>query len=105
MKTFLCLVLLASGYESWAQELPDAGLPDASVGEGGADRGDEEDESSHSACLDSKSCNQGFACVDGRCIPQKPISVGCQTAPWLTLPTLLLAWARRRSRAGPLCSR
>jgi hypothetical protein len=101
MKTHLYLVLLAVSSVGWAQELPDAGLPDASVGEGGADRGSEENDPNGGPCLDAKSCGQGFGCVEGRCVPQKPITVGCSTVGLSMLPwgLLLLAW--RRTAQGP----
>ena len=59
-------VLLAG--PGWAQDLPDASLPDASVGEGGADHTSEENDPS-GPCLSSRDCDLGFLCQAGRCVP------------------------------------
>jgi hypothetical protein len=64
-----------------AQELPDAGLPDGSVGEGSAEGMSEENDPQGGPCLDSKDCSQGFACVSQRCVPTKPKTVGCTSMP------------------------
>ncbi|PZR04432.1 MAG: hypothetical protein DI536_34305 [Archangium gephyra] len=81
-----------------AQELPDAGLPDASVGEGGADRDTEEADTAGGPCLTSNECTMGFSCVDARCVPAPVTNAGCSTATFPALATLgLLLLARRRA--------
>jgi len=57
---------------------PDASLPDASVGEGGADRNTEEADTNSSPCLSPKDCDGPFACINGRCVP-RPVrqATGC----------------------------
>lgn len=90
------LWLLLAAFSVGAQELPDSGLPDASVGEGGADRGSEENDPTGMACLDAKSCGGTFACVNGRCVPRPPVVVGCGAAPAGLAVLGLLAWGRRR---------
>lgn len=55
-----------------AQVDPDASLPDASVGQGGADQsGQEGDDSTGRVATDCRSdldCDKGFACQDSRCV-------------------------------------
>ncbi len=84
---------------AWAQaDLPDAGLPDASVGGTGAERASEEEEDSlDTPCLLERDCDQGFACESGRCTWRRwrdATFVGCSSAPALSGLALLLA-ARR----------
>lgn len=49
----------------------DTGLPDASVGEGGADRDNPEGDDStgrvNTSCRSSRDCSSRFSCSDGRC--------------------------------------
>ena len=87
----LLLVTAAAG-PAWAQDLPDSGLPDGSVGEGSAEGMSEENDPQGGPCLDSKDCTQGFACVSARCVPVKPKSVGCASMPG-TVPLSLTALA------------
>ncbi len=64
-----------------AAQFFDASVPDASVGEGGPDRSSEENDPNGQPCLDSRSCDRGFACQNGRCLPQARSSSGCAQAP------------------------
>lgn len=59
-----------------AQDLPDASLPDASVGGGGADMTSEENDQGV-PCLDSRDCEGRFTCDRGRCVPGSVKKVGC----------------------------
>lgn len=82
-----------------AQELPDAGLPDGSVGMSGADRDTEEADTQGGPCLMTRDCGQGFTCEGQRCVPMKPISVGCGAAPQgLVLLGAVAALLRQRRR-------
>lgn len=82
-----------------AQDVPDASaVPDASVGEGGADQTSEENDP-NPTCLDSSTCDQRTACVNGRCIPVKTRSIGCGAVPFAPLALLALLGALKR-RAG-----
>lgn len=80
-----------------AQELPDAGLPDASVGEGGADRDTEEADMGGGPCLNANECTMAFACVNGRCVPAPVQDVGCSAAPVSALLLAGLIFLRRRN--------
>ncbi len=95
-----CLFIILFGWSSvvWAQDLPDSGLPDASVEGGSAQGMSEENDPQGGPCLVSKDCSQGFACVDARCIPVKPKSVGCSAAPELLLGAAALVAILRRRR-------
>ncbi len=100
MRTLLFLLMLVAVPVA-AQELPDAGLPDGSVGSGGADRGSEEYDPNAASCLDSKSCTRGFECVDARCVPVPVKQAGCSAAPaglWL-LAALAIGARRRAARS------
>lgn len=107
MHTRACLrhtafaVLLWAAPVALAQDLPDASLPDASVGQGGADRDTEENEMG-GPCLDSRDCEGGFTCQDGRCVPGGVKKVGCGGAAALGVLTagvgLTLVRRRRSSR-------
>jgi hypothetical protein len=72
MKALLISVSLLWGSAALAQgaDLPDSSVPDASVGEGGGDRMNEEGEGmqANGACLSSKDCERGFNCVSNRCV-------------------------------------
>ena len=83
---------MAVASPSWAQELPDAGLPDGSVGEGSAEGMSEENDPQGGPCLVSKDCAQGFGCVAQRCVPTKPKTVGCASMPG-SIPLALTALA------------
>lgn len=96
MRTCLFILFLGLSSSAWAQDLPDSGLPDASVG-GSIDGTSEESDPQGGPCLVSKDCSQGFACAEGRCVPVKPKIVGCSAAPGLLLGvTALVALFRRR---------
>ncbi|MGV3621189.1 MAG: hypothetical protein ACO1OB_10250 [Archangium sp.] len=91
------LVLVTSG-AAHAQELPDAGLPDASVGEGGADRESEESDLGGGPCLTSNECTMGFSCMSGRCVPAPVTNAGCSAMPSSVLAVLgALFLVRRRA--------
>ncbi len=79
-----------------AQELPDSGLPDASVGQGGAEQGSEENDPNAVPCLDSSTCGQGFQCVNTRCVPRPIIKVGCNAVPGVLVLGALVAALRRK---------
>lgn len=91
--------LLLAAPTAFAQDLPDASLPDASVGQGGADRGSEENETG-GPCLDSRDCEGGFTCQAGRCVPGAVKTAGCGgTAALGVLATGVgLTLVRRRRR-------
>lgn len=44
-------------------------VPDASVGQGGADMTSEENDTTNTPCLDSSSCDARTSCVNGKCVP------------------------------------
>lgn len=49
-------------------DLPDAGLPDASVGGTGAERASEEEDATLSTpCLSDRDCDRGFSCTNTKC--------------------------------------
>lgn len=87
--------LYATGAVAQHADLPDAGLPDASVGGTGAERASEEEEDALDApCLADRDCDQGFTCTGGRCAWQRyrdATLVGCDSAPGLSLLALALA--------------
>lgn len=93
---FICLFGLCSA--AWAQDLPDSGLPDASVEGGSAQGTSEENDPQGGPCLESKDCSQGFACSAGRCVPVKPKSVGCSAAPGLMLGAAAVVGSLLRRR-------
>lgn len=81
-----------------AQDLPDAGLPDGSVGQGGADRASEESDTGGGPCLTSNECTMGFACVDARCVPAPVTNAGCSATALSAVAALgLLFLVRRRA--------
>lgn len=77
------------------QELPDSGLPDGSVGMGGADQTNEENDQG-GPCVTSADCDRGFACTNSRCVPTKVKNVGCTTTGGALFALAALALARRR---------
>ena len=104
MRTCLFVLLLGVSSPGWAQDLPDAGLPDGSVEQGSAEGMTEENEPQGGPCLDSKDCTQGFACVGGRCVPVvKPKNVGCTSTPAALLAAgalfLVMRGGRSKQRA------
>ncbi len=98
MRTCLFVLLLGVSSPGWAQDLPDSGLPDGSVGEGSAEGMTEENDPQGGPCLESKDCSQGFACAGRRCVPVKPKNLGCTSSPGVLVAAgaLLLALRRRR---------
>lgn len=71
-----------------AQDLPDAALPDASVGQGGAEQGSEENDVG-GPCMDTRDCEGRFVCQAGRCVPTDIKTTGCGGT--AALATMLLA--------------
>lgn len=99
MRTCLFVMLLGVAAPASAQDLPDAGLPDGSVGMSGADRETEEAETQGGPCLSSRDCGQGFGCEGQRCVPTRPVTVGCDAAPQgLVVLGAVAALIRRRQR-------
>lgn len=96
-RRFALVLFLTVGTLALAQELPDAGLPDGSVGQGGADRDNEESDGTNDPCLDSRTCSNGFTCVDARCVPAPVKDLGCSSVPGLmvALAALLVRFKRR----------
>ncbi len=101
-RTLLTFALLAGGPALAQTDSPDASLPDASVGQGGADRDNPEGQDSadrtQSSCRSNKDCERGFDCQGGRCtfIGYRKAAGGCAAAP---APALLLAGAALLARA------
>ena len=81
-------------------DLPDAGLPDASVGGTGAERASEEEEDAISnPCLSDRDCDRGFACVNGKCTYRRfreATFEGCGATGGLWLAGALLLGRRPR---------
>ena len=84
--------------------VPDASVPDASVGEGGADREQQEGEDSvgrvPTTCRDNDDCSQGFDCHETRCVYtgiRRAPTGGCLgSSPALLLVLGLAAAVKRR---------
>lgn len=84
--------------------VPDAMVPDASVGEGGADRDQQEGEDSvgrvPTTCRDNDDCSTGFSCHQTRCVYtgiRRATGGGCLgAAPALLLVATVAVIARRR---------
>ena len=97
MNRLLLALWLTLGPAAWPQDTPDANdVPDASVGQGGAEQTSEENDLGP-PCLDSRACDLGMACVGGRCVPTKPRTIGCGALPLAAVaPLALLALVRRR---------
>lgn len=68
MRNVLLALVVLSAPLALAQDLPDASLPDASVGMGGAEQGSEENDPG-APCLSDRECDRGFTCRTGRCSP------------------------------------
>jgi hypothetical protein len=106
VKRSLFLGFILSGTLALAQaDLPDAGLPDASVGGTGAERSSEEEDANlRTPCLSSNQCDRGAACIDGVCKWQRyrdATYVGCGAAPGLVvLGAVLLSIRSVRARRG-----
>jgi len=71
----LAFALLFPAQTAWAADggSVDAGVdvPDGSVGQGGADQGQEEDDTTGhvaTSCLDNRDCSKGFSCSGRRCV-------------------------------------
>jgi hypothetical protein len=92
-------VALCAAPPAWAQAL-DASVPDASVGQSGAEQTSEENDPNASPCLSSNACTGNFTCSGGRCVPRpfREATTGCQVAPAGALVALGLLLASRRSR-------
>jgi hypothetical protein len=84
----LALVVTFSPAVAFAQDLPDAALPDASVGQGGAEQGSEENDMG-GPCMDTRDCQGAFVCQAGRCVPTGVKKAGCGGT--AALATMLLA--------------
>lgn len=106
----LALLLCSLAGLAWGQvDLPDAGLPDASVGGTGAERSSEEEEDATSnPCLSDRDCDHGLQCKNSKCTwrPWRDATVeGCTAAPGTVLVLgvalfLLVKRGRSSSRTG-----
>lgn len=101
MARWLLVFALLAAVPAWADaDLPDAGLPDASVGGTGAERASEEEEdSTDNPCLDDGDCDRGFQCLQARCTYRAYRDADfsfCGAAPSWPLILLALAALRRR---------
>jgi hypothetical protein len=87
-------------------DLPDAGLPDASVGGTGAERASEEEDSqAQLSCLSDRDCDRGFQCVKSKCSHRRfrdATYEGCSATSSRTLVWMLAAvvMARKVGRRG-----
>jgi len=99
LPALLALFLTFLTGAAFAQDLPDASLPDASVGQGGADQSSEENDVG-GPCLSTADCEGRFVCQGGRCVPSDVKKAGCGstavTATLLAGVGLLLSRRRRR---------
>ena len=100
-------MLLIAGPALGQAELPDAGLPDASVGGSAPDQKTEEGDSTTSdPCLTDHDCERGFSCVNTRCTYRRYREAtydgcGANTIGGLwVLGAALLFLRTRSSRAG-----
>jgi hypothetical protein len=97
----LSAVLLAASVARAQADLPDAGLPDASVGGTGAERASEEEEDSTSnPCLSDRDCDRGLQCVNSKCTWRRYRDAtfeGCDHTAELMLAAALLLLTRRPS--------
>lgn len=105
LRWFLLLTVVSLAGVARAQaDLPDAGLPDASVGGTGAERASEEEEdSTNNPCLSDRDCDHGLQCVKSRCTWRRfrdATLEGCDALPAQTLAVLgalaLIVRARRK---------
>lgn len=97
VRVMLAAIVLSAPL-AWAQELPDAALPDASVGMGGAEHGSEENDP-NGPCLDSRECERGFTCQSGRCTPTPIREAKCGGVAVTSLLAVGVVLARRRRAA------
>lgn len=83
-----------------AQDIPDAGLPDAAVGGGGADMNQEENDDPNGTCITSNECDRGFECLEGTCTPTPTRNAGCSVggSGLVGLAALLLTATSRSAR-------
>jgi len=96
MARILLIVVLTGATISLAQDLPDdAGLPDASVGQGGADQGSEENDP-NGPCNSNRDCLGKTQCVDGSCRPTPVKDLGCNAAPSAVVLALTALSLRRK---------
>ena len=102
MRSLLLLLCVVTA-PALAQELPDAGLPDASVGGGGTDMNQEENDGNDATCLSDANCDNGFACVSSRCQPRPVQNLGCSVGGPMQLVALALVIARRRAALNSVC--
>lgn len=75
---------------------PDASLPDASVGQGGADQTSEEADQNDLPCLTSSDCDGPFTCTDGRCVPAPIRHASCGAGAGALAGVAALVRARKR---------
>ena len=107
MKHLLLLTtcLFFNSAAAWADDLDASlpGIPDGSVGQGGADMTSEENDP-NATCLDSSQCDLRTSCVNGRCIPKPPRNAaGCGGGAQSSLTLVgaglgLVLWRRRQGR-------
>lgn len=101
----LCLVSASAFAQA---DLPDAGLPDASVGGTGAERASEEEEDSlDNPCLSDRDCDHGLQCVKSKCTWRRYRDAtfeGCDHTGALTLGAVLLLVARITRARRPFSS-
>ncbi len=90
----------------------DAAVPDASVGQGGADRdnpeGDDSAGRTPTFCRSTKDCERGFACQNNRCVfvgYRKADGQGCLFGPVPGALALAALWAARRRNCRPALPR
>lgn len=99
MQKFLLSLFLLLSTPVVAQAL-DASIPDASVDTGGSDHTSEENDP-NGPCLDSRTCDNGTTCQNGRCVPTAPRNAtGCGSGLLLAAVPLGLVWRRRVKRGS-----
>lgn len=101
MRLLFLLTCVGLAPAALAQGLPDASMPDASVGEGGVDQTSEENDAD-TPCLDARDCPGRFICDAGRCVPGPVTRAGCGGATALAAlsAALVLGLALRPARAA-----
>ncbi len=103
----LVIGLLFYGFGALAQIPPsefDASIPDASMGNGGAETSQEMEEHPNTVCMQSHDCERGFACTNGRCSYagyRMATQPGCLGATATMLIPLLVFWGWRRRGGDP----
>ena len=101
---FAVLSALLIGVAAFADEdggqIPDASLPDASVGQGGADRDNPEsdEDMTPTTCQFDRDCSSNFHCLSGKCTYAGPRQIGgCfGGSAALAIPAVGLLLVRRR---------